>query len=60
MEKRIVNSISHIEIRNISLKHGIERRHSKSVLLINSSSLELACSIIILYTLDSADQQVLA
>jgi hypothetical protein len=31
MEKRIVNSISHAEIRNVLLKHGIEWRHSKTV-----------------------------
>lgn len=31
MEKRVVNSISHAEIRNVLLKHGIEWRHSKTV-----------------------------
>lgn len=31
MEKKIVNSISHAEIRNVLLKHGIEWRHSKTV-----------------------------
>lgn len=31
MEKRIVDSISHAEIRNVLLKHGIEWRHSKTV-----------------------------
>jgi SpoVK/Ycf46/Vps4 family AAA+-type ATPase len=31
MEKRIVNSISHAEIRNVLLEHGIEWRHSKTV-----------------------------
>ena len=30
MEKRIVYSISHAEIRNVLLKHGIEWRHSKT------------------------------
>lgn len=32
MEKKIVGSISHAEIRNVLLKHGIEWRHSKIVL----------------------------
>jgi transposase len=32
MEKKIVESISHAEIRNVLLKHGIEWRHSKTVL----------------------------
>src|SRR5512133_844138 len=32
MEKKIVGSISHAEIRNVLLKHGIEWRHSKTVL----------------------------
>src|SRR5207244_9926519 len=32
MEKRIVGSISHAEIRNVLLKHGIEWRNSKIVL----------------------------
>lgn len=31
MEKKIVDSISHAEIRNVLLKHGIEWRHSKTV-----------------------------
>ena len=31
MEKKIVESISHTEIRNVLLKHGIEWRHSKTV-----------------------------
>ena len=29
MEKKIVGSISHAEIRTVLLKHGIEWRHSK-------------------------------
>ena len=32
MEKKIVGSISHAEIRNVLLKHGIEWRNSKIVL----------------------------
>jgi transposase len=32
MEKKIVGSISHVEIRNVLVKHGIEWRHSKIVL----------------------------
>src|SRR5712691_2519898 len=32
IEKKIVGSISHAEIRNVLLKHGIEWRHSKIVL----------------------------
>jgi transposase len=32
MEKKIVSSISHAEVRNVLLKHGIEWRHSKTVL----------------------------
>jgi len=32
VEKKIVDSISHAEIRNVLLKHGIEWRHSKTVL----------------------------
>jgi hypothetical protein len=31
-KKKIVESISHAEIRNVLLKHGIEWRHSKTVL----------------------------
>ena len=31
MEKKIVESISHTEIRNVLLKHGIEWRHSKTL-----------------------------
>jgi hypothetical protein len=31
IEKKIVDSISHAEIRNVLLKHGIEWRHSKTV-----------------------------
>ena len=31
-KKKIVESISHTEIRNVLLKHGIEWRHSKAVL----------------------------
>lgn len=31
IEKKIVDSISHTEIRNVLLKHGIEWRHSKTV-----------------------------
>ena len=31
-KKKIVESISHTEIRNVLLKHGIEWRHSKTVL----------------------------
>ena len=31
-KKKIVDSISHAEIRNVLLKHGIEWRHSKAVL----------------------------
>lgn len=30
-KKKIVDSISHTEIRNVLLKHGIEWRHSKTV-----------------------------
>lgn len=32
MERKIVSSISHAEVRNVLLKHGIEWRHSKTVL----------------------------
>ena len=32
MEKKIVSSISHAEVRNVLLKHGIVWRHSKTVL----------------------------
>ena len=31
-KKKIVESISHAEIRNVLLKHGIEWRHSKTIL----------------------------
>jgi hypothetical protein len=31
-KKKIVESISHAEIRNVLLKYGIEWRHSKTVL----------------------------
>ena len=32
MEKKIVKSISHSEIRNVLLKHGVRWRHSKTML----------------------------
>jgi hypothetical protein len=38
MEKKIVGSISHAEIRNVLLKHGIEWRRSKIVLSKNKGS----------------------
>jgi hypothetical protein len=39
---KLVNSISHTEIRNILLKHGIRWRHSKTILLSNSKDPEYA------------------
>ena len=32
MEKKIINRISHTEVKNVLVKHGIERRNSKTVL----------------------------
>jgi hypothetical protein len=32
MEKKIVSNISHTEIKNVLVKHGIEWRNSKTVL----------------------------
>jgi hypothetical protein len=40
MKKRIVHSISHTEIRNVLLKHGIEWRHSKTVFRTRSRGTE--------------------
>ena len=41
-DMKLVNSISHTEIRNILLKHGIRWRHSKTILLGNSKVPEYA------------------
>ena len=38
--KEVVDSISHAEIRNVLLKHGIEWRHSKTVFGIKSTGPE--------------------
>jgi len=32
MEKKIINSISHTEVKNVLVKHGIEWRNSKTVM----------------------------
>jgi hypothetical protein len=32
MEKKLVESISHTEVKNVLVKHGIEWRNSKTVL----------------------------
>ena len=32
MEKKIVDSISHSEIRNVLIKHGVKWRRSKTIL----------------------------
>ena len=32
MEKKIINSISHTEVKNVLIKHGIEWRNSKMIL----------------------------
>lgn len=37
MEKKIVDSISHSEIRNVLIKHSIEWRRSKTILDSNRS-----------------------
>ena len=31
-EKKIINSISHTEVKNVLVKHGIEWRNSKTIL----------------------------
>ena len=32
MEKKIINSISHTEVKNVLIKHGIEWMNSKMIL----------------------------